>query len=305
MNNLIQHIFEKIEELSPIHAKKLKKNLAGFDDLYYERANAFLHKYNQFLMKNDKTMDYAIDCYLKMNADMLAETIDFAHTGKYSSSKFEEVNKRVYANPETMAYYMHGLLLSQFLWKHHYQVYDYYINTLPTYATQVKNYLEIGAGHGLFISKAIEILDPQTRFTVVDVSPTSIDLAKNFIEEGRIHFILSDILDFSEESCYDFVSMGEVLEHVEEPLQLLEKIRIMLTPEGTVFVTTPTNAPSIDHIYLFRNVKEIQALIHEAGFEIVSEQHFLTEDVSLERAEKLNVSIMYGAFLKKRKTNIS
>jgi SAM-dependent methyltransferase len=299
MNNIINNIYNKIEVLSPIHAKKLKKNIAYFDDLYYERLNTFMHKYNKLLKSNGKTIDYAINCYLKMIADITTETIDFFHTGKYTSSMFDEVNKRVYANPETMEYYMHGLLLSQFLWKHHYQIYDYYSNTLPKYAGKVTNYLEIGAGHGLYLSKALEIFDNKTIFSVIDISQTSIDLTKYFIEDSRINFNLSNIFDYKKENCFDFISMGEVLEHVEDPLKLLLKLNCLLTADGTVFITTPTNAPTIDHIYLFRNVKEIQELIKQAGFEISSEKYFLSEDVPLEIVEKNKISIMYGAFLKK------
>ena len=205
MSNFINDIYNKIEVLSPLHAKKLKKNIAEFDDLYYERANNFMIKYNKYLKTNNKTIDYAIDCYLKMIADVTTETIEFIYTDKYTSSTFDEVNKRVYANPETMEYYMHGLLLSQFLWKHHYQIYDYYINTLPKYADKVTNYLEIGAGHGLYLSKALEILDKNTVFSVVDISQTSIDLAKNFIEDSRINFNLSNIFDFKLYGKVEFV----------------------------------------------------------------------------------------------------
>jgi len=230
---------------------------------------------------------------------MTAETVAFMHTEKYSSSTFQEVNKRVYANPETMEYYMHGLLLSQFLWKHHYQILEYFIKELPAFKGQANNYLEIGAGHGLYLSMAMKVLDKKVKFSVVDISQTSINLAKNFTDVNRVDFMLSDISDFKGNARYAFITMGEVLEHVEDPLKLLSKLRELLDDDGAIFLTTPTNAPTIDHIYLFRNVTEIQALLKKAGFKILSEKQFPAENVSPERIEKLKITILYGAFLKK------
>src|SRR5215467_10971220 len=129
MSNLIAEIYDKIDKKNRIHAKKLRKNLAGYDNNYFLEADAFIAKYNKFLDGNGKTIDYAIDCYLKMIRDMIDETVDFMYTGKYSSTTFVEVNQRVYANPEVMEYFMHGLLMSQFLWKHHYQIFEYFVNT--------------------------------------------------------------------------------------------------------------------------------------------------------------------------------
>ena len=300
MNQLILDIYQKIETLSPIHAKKLKKSIAGFDEHYDDYASPFLKKYSSYLQETGKTMDYAIECYLSMIADMNMETVEFARTGKYSSSTFAEVNNRVYANPQTMEYYMHGLLMSQFLWKHHYEIFNFFIAALPAYAGKVSSYLEIGAGHGLYLSKALEILNKDTTFTVVDISQTSIDLAKRFNNDDRVSFFVKDIFDFAENETYDFICMGEVLEHVEDPLKLLQKLRDMLKPGGTLFITTPTNAPAIDHIYLFNNIKEIQELIALAGLDIKDEVFYSSEDVTPERAEKFKIALLYGAFLKKK-----
>lgn len=299
MKQYVHDIYQKIDVLNPLHGKKLKKNIGSFDDKYYAASDAFFEKYFDFLKKENKTLDYAVDCYLNMISDVNIETVEFVRTGKYTSSTFEEVNKRVYAKPETMEYYMHGLIMSQFLWKHHYEMYDYFVNELPAYKDGIKSYLEVGAGHGLTLSKALEILNPGTKFSVVDISETSIALAKNFVNDSRVSYNLRNVFEFKNEEKYDFITMGEVLEHVEDPLLLLKKLNEMLNDDGHVFFTTPTNAPAIDHISLFNNVDEIRDLVKAAGFEIVSERSLLSEDVSPERAEKFKIAILYGAFLKK------
>jgi 2-polyprenyl-3-methyl-5-hydroxy-6-metoxy-1,4-benzoquinol methylase len=98
---------------------------------------------------------------------------------------------------------------------------------------------------------------------------------------------------------YDFITMGEVLEHVEDPVKLLSRLKDFLTDDGIAFITTPTNAPAIDHISLFESVQEIRTIIHKAGFDIVSERSFPSEDVTPEEADNLKIAILYGAFLKR------
>ena len=299
MNEHVDHILRRIEVLNPMHFKKLKKNTGGFDGHYDELCNAFFSRYNQMLAAENKTLDYSIDCYLKMIADVNSETVEFLRSGKYTSSTFDEVNNRVYATPEIMEYYMHGLIMSQFLWKHHYQMFDYFITALPQHTAHINTYLEVGVGHGFYLSKAAEVMDDKVTITAVDISETSIALAKSFINNDRITYNLKDIFDYTDGGKYDFITLGEVLEHVENPLKLLLKLNDLLSDAGTLFFTTPTNAPAIDHIYLFNNVEEIRVLIRAAGFRIESEMSFLSEDVSAEKAEKYKIAVLYGAFLKK------
>ena len=302
MNEHINYICKRIEVLNPIHSKKLKKNMEFFDDGYDELADAFFKKYLRIMQLENKTLDYAIDCYLQMLADVTSETVEFLRTGKYTSTTFAEVNSRVYASPGVMEYYMHGLLLSQFLFKHHYQTLTFFINTLPQYINTTKSYLEVGVGHGFYLSRALDILDDKTTFTVVDISETSLKFAKQLIADKRVEYNLKDIFEFDNGEKYDFITLGEVLEHVEDPLSLLLKLKSLLTDDGVLFFTTPTNAPAIDHIYLFNNVEEIRNIVRSAGFRVVSERSFLSEDVSVEKAEKYKVAVLYNAFLKKSHT---
>jgi 2-polyprenyl-3-methyl-5-hydroxy-6-metoxy-1,4-benzoquinol methylase len=299
MRQFTNYIFNKIKELNAIQGKRLERNKVFFDDSYYQLANDFFNKYNEFLTAEGKSLDYAIDCYFQFVADINIETVEFFRTGKYSSTSFEEVNNRVYNNPEIMEYYMHALILTQFLWKHHYKLFSYFINVLPKYIDKIENYLEIGAGHGLYLSKALEILNSKTKFTAIDISKTSIEITKKIVNNQKVTFNVRNIFDYHPNEKFDFITMGEVLEHVEEPLKLLSKLKDLLTDNGTVFITTPTNAPAMDHIYLFNNTKEIQDLIELSGFRIEEKQLFISEDVTLERAEKNKICILFGAFLKK------
>lgn len=299
MGPLLKEIIAQIDQRNPVHGKRLKKNLGGAGDDYFARAGLFLSRYEKFARGMGKNLDYGIECYLRVVADVVHEQMRFLTTGEYSSKSFEDVRKRVYDNPEVMEYYMHGLMLSHFLWLHHYKVLSFFIRTLPRYRETVRNYLEIGGGHGLYISEALEVLGNDVSFEVVDISESSLAMAQQFVDDRKVRFILSDIYRFEPATRYDFITMGEVLEHVEDPRKLLIRLHGLLSDQGHLFITAPTNAPAIDHIYLFRTVGEIRDVIRASGLTIVDEISLCAEDVSLEKAETMNLTVMYGAFLQK------
>lgn len=301
MHNKLLEIISKIEVLNPLHAKRLRNSVKIADKTYFERANQFLDKYIKYLNSIGKDLDYAVTCYLKMVGDFQYEQIRFFETGEYSCKSFKDAEERVYSNIVVMDYYMQGLILSQFLWMHHYGILCFFVDFLPAYKKSVKNYLEIGAGHGLFISNACKSLNCHVEYDVVDVSETSIKMAHKFIDSTNINFIRTDILNYAPERKYDFITMGEVLEHVESPLQLMNKLSELLHPDGHIFLSVPINAPAIDHIYLFRNADEIRELLEETGFEIVKEKTFQSEDIDPVKVQKLRVPVMYGVFIKKSK----
>lgn len=299
MENLFQYILDQISEINPMHGKKLKKSVKSLGQDYFNKAEEFYQKYNRILMNRGKSIDFAIDCYLHMCNDMMFEQLRFLETGKYSNSSFDEVNKNVYDNPEVMEYHMNGLLMSEMLWHHHYKVYSFFKENFKAYILITKKYLEIGGGHGLFTQEAVNDL-LNADIDVVDISKSSIELSKQFVEGGDVNYYLKDVFEYNSQSLYDFIVMGEVLEHVEDPIALLKKLNSLLNENGRVFITTPTNAPTIDHVYLFRTREDIAKIINKAGFEIEKESCIYAEDLPAETAEEMKITMMYAAFLKKK-----
>lgn len=296
----LDYVLNEISKENPIHGKRLKKNLSKKDEAYKAEANAFFLKYNDFAQTVDRDLDYGIHSYLRMLSDIVVETMIFHETGEYNTKSFEEADERVYNNPEIMEYYMHALLMSQYLWVHHHDIYLFFQKHLPAYKSKVTNYLEIGAGHGMYISEAISIFGDNPTYDIVDLSPTSIDISKKFLKSDKVNYNLVNIFDYEPNKKYDFITMGEVLEHVEDPLSLLNRVSELLTDDGCLFLTVPANAPAIDHIYLFKNDKEIKELCEQAGFKFGYEYYKYVEDVPAEIAERMKIASMYGAFLTKK-----
>ena len=81
-----------------------------------------------------------------------------------------------------MKAYMMGLALSQFLWPNHYEIYRAFETHLKSIGPNLKSYLEIGPGHGLFLLKVLEYLPPEADIHAVDISAASIDLTRSIIQ---------------------------------------------------------------------------------------------------------------------------
>lgn len=300
MTSTLEIVLGKIKEKNVNHYEKLLSNLKEYDNIFKERANLFLDKYKVYLDKEAMNIDFGVDCYLHMIEDMLQERYEFIREGKYSNTSFEDVENRIYGNPEIMTYHMHGLVLAQFLWFDQYERMLFFIQNIQKYGQQAKKYLEIGGGHGLYMNEAIRLLSQIEKFDLVDISESSLQLAKGIINDEKVNYFLKNIFDFKENETYDFITIGEVLEHVEEPKLLLKKTNELLNKNGVCYITTPVNAPMIDHIYLFNTIEEIRDMLNESGFQIIEEKIVISEKISESQAAKFKVPVMYAAFVKKK-----
>jgi hypothetical protein len=76
-------------------------------------------------------------------------------------------------------------------------------------------------------------------------------------------------------------------------------MRDLLSDDGRAFVTTVINAPTLDHIYLFSNVKQVLDLMHDSGLEVLDYYCAAAGDVALDKAEKKKKSINIALVLKR------
>ena len=94
--------------------------------------------------------------------------------------------------------------------------------------------------------------------------------------------------------------MGEVLEHVADPSKLLIKLKDLITNNGTIYISTCVDCPSIDHVYHFKSVKEIENMINDSGFEILDKLILPVEDKPMTEIIKNKITINFCAHIKKK-----
>jgi len=110
--------------------------------------------------------------------------------------------------------------------------------------------LDYGCAHGHYTMNILERIPYQNLFvTGVDIEESNIEKAKKWAEdkeEKRANFTTVDIMEalfegkfLVEDAPYDLILLGEVLEHVEDPVALLHKIKKYAKPDAHIIITTP------------------------------------------------------------------
>lgn len=253
-------------------------------------------------LSSNRSIEELAEAYLMLVDDMMKETKYFIEHGHYRYSSFDEVEKLVYSNRDYMNKYMLGLQISGYIWKIHLTVHRWFLNKIKEFSG--KRYLEIGPGHGQYFLEAMN-LGKFEEYTAIDVSATSIQLVEKFIEQykrnTKINYklICADVIDSQWNDKFDAVSMSEVLEHLEEPEKMLNKIYEITTDSSNVYITVPVNGPSIDHIYLFNNMEEVFEMVKKAGFFVKDYIAATENNISLEKAIKKKQSIILALHLVK------
>lgn len=121
--------------------------------------------------------------------------------------------------------------------------------------------LELGCGVGWLLSR-IATQNSHCELVGVEFTESAI---KRLSEDRRIKVIKADLTkDFSvgQEESFDYVICSEVLEHLENPTKLVEKISKFLAKGGVAIITTPygDHIPSPEHIWEF-SVEDVEKMM--------------------------------------------
>lgn len=296
-------IVDLISVQNPLQRKRIEAFISQQDTGYWVFAEGLSQALNLSFLWNDQKRVEAARSYNRMCMEILREQIRFRKTGVYLLDDARVANQTVYSQPDVMRYYIVGLLMSYLFWPNHYQMFCFFKEHLAS--IHIERCLEVGVGHGLFTAEVMRRF-PNLDVTLVDISETSIQVAREMLttfqlDLSRVRFVHSDYLTAPLESDgFDFIIMGEVLEHVNDAPGFLERARQLLQPGGTVFLSTCVNCPAVDHVYHFHTVDEIRTLIRDASLSIARDIALPAEDVPEARWQEGLVTINYCAILANR-----
>jgi len=268
----IKRLLHAIGKRDKLHAKTLRRSMESMRGREYWRLAEIIQTY--FINNGVKVKQLSED-YLHMVNDMRIEMKYFEQTGEYSCKNEKEAYGKVYSNPGVMGYYMNALLISQILWTHHFEILKRFTEQVVKYGGKGngESILDIGSGHGLF-SKIMKDNMPNIRFIdVVDISERSISMVKSFLGTDKVNYFTCDIMDFDRVGGYDIIILGEILEHLDNPLRVLKHAVSLLDRNGVIWITIPINAPAIDHVYLFDSPEMIDDLVESAGLNYLIENY--------------------------------
>lgn len=199
----------------------------------------------------------------------------FAKDRRYIPKGHQQAMGEVYMNEEYMlSLYLPGILLSHYLWPHHYRQLQFFRRTVLKAIQEASNktFYDVGIGTG-FYSRVILTSDEHARGRGFDISPFSIAFAKSqltaFDVQQRYEFEMRDMMEARMSDKAPFIVSVEVLEHLEDPVSFLKGLRRMLEPGGLGYVTAAITAPNEDHIYLYNDAQDVIAHLQGSGFEVV------------------------------------
>ena len=153
-------------------------------------------------------------------------------------------------------------------------------NRLPSASLKKsKKLIDIGGGSGVF---AYEFIDSSWEATLIDLDRTNVYLDRFH----NVNVIRKDFLKENFKPYYDLATMVFVLEHVKDPLLLLQKAISSIKEDGHIYIEVPDSLsfkykPKDDdvfnscHLTLY-SLKTIENLLYLSNLEIVDCDQYTT-----------------------------
>ena len=229
------------------------------------------------LFAGDESLALAAKGYSSFAFDSMRRQKAFEASREYVNKTYAQAASEVYFNEQHMASeYLPGLLLSHFLWPHHYRQIQFFDTAFaePMSRSHSAEFAEVGIGTALYSRRILEQVSA-SHGTGYDISPSSCRYAEQHVSAvgaaQRYEVRCQDILEHPMAPVPWLVCV-EVLEHLEDPVGFLRALHAALQPGGKAFITAAVNAAHADHIYLYRDAQAVALQLQQAGFAI--EQSF-------------------------------
>jgi len=160
------------------------------------------------------------------------------------------------------------------------------------------SFLELGLGHGYTVRKFLQHVE---KYTILEGSKAVIKNFKTNEPElcKKVRIIDTYFENFETDESYDFIIMGFILEHVDNPDLILHRYKKLLSKNGRIFIAVP-NAESLHrqigfHAGLIDNLKSLSCADRLLGHKRYYDLHDLKKMV-LDHG--LKIRSVEGIFLK-------
>jgi 2-polyprenyl-3-methyl-5-hydroxy-6-metoxy-1,4-benzoquinol methylase len=173
---------------------------------------------------------------------------------------------------------------------------NWYPKRVYELAPNAQSILELGLGHGFstnFFS------DHFTRHVVIEGSNAVIDNFRKQFPESKATIIKSYFEEYEHDELFDVIVMGFILEHVDNPVQILNHFKKFIAPNGKIFIAVP-NAESLNRRlgYISEMLPDVTEL--SANDYLLGHKRYYTLNSLLEELDSAGYSIdrVEGIYLK-------
>jgi 2-polyprenyl-3-methyl-5-hydroxy-6-metoxy-1,4-benzoquinol methylase len=231
-----------------------------------------------FIATDKQKMNAAIEGYAKFAMDGMRLQKRFEKSRQYINKTYEQAASEVYHNKDYMfSRYLPGLILSHYLWPHHYRQYQFFEKAFLPLVMNSKEaeFCDIGVGTG-FYSRVLLTSCAKAKGWAFDISEYALEYGRAHLSAyGVAERWVTEIRNIENNPPlrrWPFLLSIEVLEHLEDPLSFLKALRNMLSPGGFAFISAAVTAAEKDHIFLYNSSQEVLDQIQEAGFKLIDQQ---------------------------------
>jgi 2-polyprenyl-3-methyl-5-hydroxy-6-metoxy-1,4-benzoquinol methylase len=117
---------------------------------------------------------------------------------------------------------------------------------------------DLACGQGNF---ALTLAELGFDVTAVDIKPEFLNYAKKKYTHGKINFVHQNLMEYRDQDRFDCILMGEIIEHVAFPDQLLQTAYENLKPGGLLIITTPNGGEYAQPLPTYKQVTHLEELI--------------------------------------------
>ena len=266
MTPLVAQLFDLVRQRQPRSVRGIEETRAidpGRFDRVVDRLLGWV-----LGARGDDGLAAVVDAFARFSSDVIVAQARYEATGAYASRTYAEVKAAVYDQRAVMDEYLWGVLLTNVLWPHHFELHTFFERSFLAKLVGARSLLEIGSGHGGWGIEAL-VHYPDLRLEGFDISPSSIAIAGQLAAAAgvasRATYRQGDALALPEGPSYEVVVCCFLVEHLEDPDALFAAIAARLCGGGHAFVTGALTAAQIDHIYEFRRESELVVLAERYG----------------------------------------
>ncbi|MDH5451951.1 MAG: class I SAM-dependent methyltransferase [Paracoccaceae bacterium] len=285
-------LIETVLSVWPEHAVYLRQSFAQRSPALLDTSNTMAAAILR--LAGDRATETAED-YRWLCAQIQEEELYFARNDTYRYASFEQTNAHVYSDDTFMRRYMHGLLFSHVLWFMHLSSLHFFAGRLSARLRGRDRVLEVGSGHGLMLFLALRDLG-MSEAVAWDLSEVSLEQTREALAllgmADRAQLVVQDMHQAQpQDKPFDLVILSHLLEHLDDPVDALQRLKGVVAKGGFLFVNIPLNAPMPDHLILLRTPEEAMEIIEKGGFRVLEIASHTTQGIPLPKALRSKTAV--------------
>lgn len=269
---LVEALFDDVRQRHPRNLRGLEEARAVDPDRFDRLADKVLGWALE--ARGDGTLERTVDAFARFSSDVIFAQARYEASGHFEHSSFEECQRAVYDQPEVMEGYLWGVMLTNVLWAHHFELCRFFARSFLPRLPPAAAIVEIAPGHGGWGVWALSER-PDARLEGFDISASSVAIASavakaaGVADRARYRRLDARAIAEADRPAADAVICCFLIEHLEAPDDLIDTIAGLLPPGAFAFVTGTLTAAQVDHIYEFRHESELVSMCERHGLRVL------------------------------------